>query len=174
MVPGSHTPFGTQGSRWLTLGVTYAPDLEAATDVAIFASLGTFVVNDFEVLADLALWYFAQPGKDAVGINPGLNLRWHALGTHRNPERGDGATWSLFLDAGVGVLLSSANVPDGGTGLNFTPKAGVGITWRPAPARPIYIAGLRWHHISNARINGDTRNPDRDAPGFYAGVSFGF
>ncbi|TVQ61610.1 MAG: hypothetical protein EA378_07610 [Phycisphaerales bacterium] len=172
-VPVASPPrFGEPDGRWWSLGVTYAPDLTDATDVNAYASVSRFLVQDFEVMGELAIWYFAQPGRDAAGVNPALNLRWHIVNTHRDPSAG--AQWSLFIDAGMGVLASTGNVPSGGTGLNFTPRAGAGLTWRPSAGRSLYHAGVRWHHISNARIHGNERNPDRDAPAFYAGVGFPF
>ncbi len=170
--PAGAPLFGQADGRWWSLGFTYAHDFEAATDLNVYASISRFLVDDFEVMGELAAWYFAQSGRDAAGLNPALNLRWHVHNTHRDPTAAQ--HWSLFLDAGMGVLVSTDNVPQGGTGLNFTPRAGAGLTWRPSAGRSLYHAGVRWHHISNARIHGNERNPDRDAPALYAGVTFPF
>src|SRR5436309_3218979 len=61
----------------------------------------------------------------------------------------------------------------GGTGFDFMPRAGVGFTRRLTDDMRLE-AGLRWHHISNARIHGEARNPSRDAPMFYVGLIFPF
>jgi hypothetical protein len=34
--------------------------------------------------------------------------------------------------------------------------------------------GVRWHHISNGRSNGDSDNPSRDGLMLYTGVVFPF
>jgi hypothetical protein len=81
-------------------------------------------------------------------------------------------SWTLFADVGIGVLLATDNTPSGGTGFNFTPRAGVGGTWRLNDEGVRLQAGVRWHHISNARINGETRNPDRDGIMGYVALQF--
>jgi hypothetical protein len=61
--------------------------------------------------------------------------------------------------------------PDGGTYFNFTPQAGVGASFAVAEDTRL-LAGVRWHHISNARSSDN--NPGRDSLEIYAGVSFAF
>ena len=106
-----------------------------------------------------------QPvGDDAESLSLSTLLRWHFY------NDGD---WTLYLDTGVGVLASTDVVPMDGTGFNFLPRAGVGLTRRLTGATRLQV-GLCWHHISNARIYGDLSNPSRDAPMLYAGVVFAF
>ncbi|MBK7405497.1 MAG: acyloxyacyl hydrolase [Phycisphaerales bacterium] len=117
-----------------------------------------FLVDDVEWLLELATWYHAQEGDDAASLNPAMEFRWHFF------NNGD---TSVFVNAGIGVLGATDNVPDMGTGFDFTPRIGLGVTEAIGADGTRLIAGLRWHHISNARIHGEERNPSRDAPMLY-------
>lgn len=159
--------FGTEGTRWLTFGGLGAYDFEDNTDANVHGMVSYFVVEDLEVGFELALWGHFQEGGDALSLNPNLVVRWHFA---HDAEK----DWTTYADFGIGVLFASDNVPGDGTGVNFTPRAGVGFTHRLGEGETRLIAGLRWHHISNARINGEARNPSRDAPAIYAGIAFPF
>jgi len=155
--------YGTAGREWIRAGVTFADDFGASVDVNAFGEWSRFLIDDLELGVQLGVWYHNQPGDNALSLNPNLIVRWHFVNRD---------TWSLYLMGGIGALIATDNVPDGGTGLNFTPQAGLGFTHRLDAESGIRLdVGLRWHHISNARINGDVRNPSRDALAFYAGVA---
>lgn len=155
-------PYGKAGQEWLTLGAAAAYNFDEETDVNLHASWSRFLADDFEWMWEGGVWYFSQQGDDAFGANLTMIARWHFINRD---------AWTLFADAGVGLLASSDNVPPDGTGINFTPRVGIGMTARidDGPAR--LVAGLRWHHISNARILGEDGNPSRDAPLVYFGIS---
>lgn len=117
---------------------------------------------------ELGGWYFNQEGDDAFGINPELVFRWHAF-------HDEDKSWTWFFDTGIGVVASSDLVPDKGTGFNFMPRVGTGFTIElDAESQMRLMAGVRWHHISNARIGGDERNPSRDGLGIHAAIVFPF
>lgn len=161
-------PFGVKGqTHWLLYsGAAFSvEDEEDAVDVPLTIGYSTFIVDDVEFSLELSAWGHFQDGDDAAGINPGFNFRWHFL----NREK-----WTLFTDAGIGVLVTTDNVPDTGTSFNFTPRLGLGGTYRLTDAGLRLIGGVRWHHISNARIEGERRNPDRDGVLVYLGVMFPF
>lgn len=159
-------PFGTKGQRWWTLGAGYADDFSDAHDTNLRGAYSIFLEKNIEFTAELNLWYFSQPGRDAVGLNPAFAFRWHFY----NKDR-----WSIYADAGVGLLFASDNVPSGGTGFDFMPRIGLGFTYQlTAESLNRLQLGLRWHHVSNARINGDSRNPARDGAMIYAGIMFPF
>ena len=160
-------PFGAQGQEHLLAwsGAGFGLESEDATDVPGTFGYSRFIADDIEFSAELTLWGHFQDGDDAAGINPGFNLRWHFLNRD---------TWTLFADAGVGVLASTDDVPDGGTSFNFTPRAGGGATLRITDGGVRLIGGVRWHHISNARIEGEENNPDRDGILVYGGLVFPF
>mgnify|MGYP001951235339 CR=1 FL=1 len=52
--------------------------------------------------------------------------------------------------------------------------AGIGMTHQISDDGTRLVGGLRWHHISNARIHGDDSNPSRDAPHVYLQVAIPF
>lgn len=155
-------PFGTQGTQWVTAGLLFADDFDTSVDVNIHVAWSQFVSRNVEFALELAAWRMMQDGDDATAINPVAVFRWHFVNRGR---------WSLFGDLGIGVIVSSDDVPTGGTSFNFTPRVGAGVTyqlWEEHSTR--VVAGVRWHHISNARLAGDDSNPARDAPAIYAGL----
>jgi Lipid A 3-O-deacylase (PagL) len=159
-------PFGTVGTQWITAGALFADDFDTSTDVNVHIAWSQFVSRDVEFALELAAWRMVQDGDDATAINPSAIFRWHFY----NRER-----WSLFGDIGIGLLVSTDDVPSGGTSFNFTPKVGGGLTyklWEEHETR--LVVGVRWHHISNARIAGDEANPARDAVALYAGLRWGW
>lgn len=157
--------YGAEGTQWILFGGGVAHDFSSNTDININGAWSVFIVDDVEWLLELGAWYHAQEGGDAASINPVMEFRWHFY------NRGD---TSLFLNGGIGVLAATDNVPSGGTSFDFTPRIGVGLTQRLTDAGTRLVAGVRWHHISNARFNGENRNPSRDAPMVYAQVAMPF
>lgn len=162
---GAAEPFGAAGSNWLTFGGGIAYDLDDSTDANLRAAFSHFLVEGVEVSPELNLWYHDQAESDEWGINPAVVFRWHVW-------RGD--DWTLFADAGIGALFTTDSVPTSGTHVNFTPRVGVGVTYNLPSLGGRLQAGLRWHHISNARITGDRGNPATDAPMVYIGLMIPF
>ncbi len=162
-------PFGTMGSkRWSVQGGP-AVDFDGENKFGLFgAGFSYFLVDDLSIELELNLLYFSQEGDDAVGGNFNVLFRWHFF------RNGD---WTLYGDGGAGVLGTSARVPgptateQGGANFNFTPQIGVGLTYQ-LPDNARFFAGVRLHHISNARTHHP--NPPRNSMYIYAGVSFGF
>ncbi|MBL8757582.1 MAG: acyloxyacyl hydrolase [Phycisphaerae bacterium] len=160
--------FGSpDGHWWITLGAGLAHDTHEDTDYNAHAAFSTFIATELEFAVELGGWYFAQSGEDTGGINPNLIFRWHFC---HDPA----FDWSLYADVGIGLLFAFDDVPDGGTSFDFTPRAGLGFTHRIGDCDTRLQLGLRYHHISNARIQGDDRNPGRDSIMIYAGVIFPF
>jgi hypothetical protein len=164
--PAKSRAFGSPDSGWwMSLGGGVAFDLNEDADLNIRVGLSTFVAQGVQIGGELGLFYFNLKGGDATGLNPALLIRWHFL---------ESENWTLFLDGGIGVLFSTDDVPEGGTSFNFTPRLGVGFTRRLTDAGLRLEGGVRWHHVSNARITGDSNNPSRDLPMFHLGVVFPF
>lgn len=159
--------FTRAGSTWLTVGGGVAPDFSDNTDFNAHLAWSKFLVDDVEFMLELGGWYHNQPHDDAFGLNPNLVFRWHFL-------KSEDLAWTVYADAGIGLLFTTDDVPQGGTHVNLMPRAGAGVTRRITDDGARLILGVRWHHISNARVNGQDENPSRDAPMFYAGVSFPF
>ncbi len=159
--------FGEVGYRHITIysGTGIGMETDAAIDQEIAGSIGVFIAPDLEVNGELGLWYFGQEGDDAVGISTSFVFRWHFI--HRE-------NWTAHFNAGIGLMGATDEVPDQGTGFNFMPRLGLGFTRELGDSGTRLYGGARWHHISNARINGETRNPDRDGILLEFGLSFPF
>lgn len=156
--------YGKEGDRSWTLSTSLAYDAHAF-DQAITFAFNRFLVDDIEYILEAGLWSFHDQGEQqAFGISATLGFRWHFVNRDR---------WTLFTDIGIGMLGTTDTVPSGGTGFNFMPRVGVGMTHR-IDASTRLITGLRWHHISNARTRGNDRNPSRDAPLLYVGLIVDF
>jgi hypothetical protein len=159
--------FGETGSTWITIGAAVANDLDDATDYNVHIAWSRFIDRNIEFAIETAAWHFDQPGDNAVGLNASILFRWHIYPAHKE-------NWSVYLDGGIGALVATDQVPDGGTSFDFTPRFGAGVTRRLGDSGARLQAGVRWHHISNARITGDHNNPARDAPLVYIGVMIPF
>ena len=103
-------------------------------------------------------------GGESGTVGGDLLVRYHFL-------RGDG--WSLYGEAGSGFLQTSMSFPANGTHFNFTPQAGIGLLMDLDDNMHL-MAGARWHHVSNARMQGVGQNPGYDAAMIYAGVLLRF
>jgi hypothetical protein len=162
--------FGKAGSRWWSIGPGIANDFDGSTDVNAHGIFSQFLADDLEFGVEAAGWYFNQEGQDTGGLSGTLLFRWHFVAA-------DDYRWSVFTDAGIGLLGAFDEVPDEGTGFAFLPRLGLGFTHAldsDSPDGSRLTLGLRWHHISNARINGNERNPARDGLMFYAEIQFPF
>lgn len=159
--------FGVAGSNWFSVGVGYMHDFEEDQAGELHLGYSHFIADEVEFNVELTGWYFDQTGDNTGGVNPGFNFRWHFL--HDEPYN-----WTVFAEAGIGLLFTFDEVPDGGTGFNFTPRAGMGFTTRIDDCGDRLQIGLRWQHISNGRIEGDSRNPGRDSLMGYIGIMFPF
>ncbi len=166
--------FGSAGSHWLTVGGAAAHDFDEDYDFNLHFAWSTFLADRFEFGVEAAAWYFDQTGENTGGISGMFVFRYHWW----SGPRGD-FDWTSFLDVGTGMLAGFDEVPDGGTGFNFIQRAGAGITKdldaSDGPAHGArLVCGLRWHHISNGRAEGDGRNPSRDALLAFVGVQWDF
>lgn len=131
-----------------------------------FAQLGVgfeyFIADDLSLDFEFNGLYFEQIGDDAAAANFAMLFRWHFISQDR---------WSMYLDGGAGLLGSSSDVPENGSSFNFTPQAGVGITYDVGNDNRIMV-GVRWHHVSNGHTY--EHNPGRDSAMLYLGLSMPF
>jgi hypothetical protein len=153
--------FGDAGSRYWSLGGGAAFHTDS-TDGSAYGSLGFFLADRFEFNAALAGWGFWQEGEDAAGVNPSIGFRYHFM-----PKE----PFNIYAEAGIGLLFTTEDVPQDGTSVNFTPRAGLGTLIRLDESSGLRLdLGVRWHHISNASFRGTDDNPARDSVMIYAGV----
>lgn len=159
-------PFGDPGPWWgaARLGGSFDVD-DTVFDIDAGFDVSTFILTDLEALFGISGWYINQPFDDAVALNLTATIRWHFI---NDRQRG----FSIFGDAGIGILASTDDVPDTGTSFNFTPQAGLGATFRFDETANRIVVGARWRHISNGDI--ESNNPGRDSIYFYAGIQFPF
>lgn len=157
----------SDGRWWLTLGGGTAWDFDEDYDFNLHVAGSTFIADELEFAVELGGWYFLQEGPDTGGVNGSFLFRWHFW----HDEAFD---WTVYGDVGIGLLGAFDDTPVGGTSFNFTPRAGAGFTKLLDEAGTRLQVGVRWHHISNGRIEGDGRNPSRDSIMLYAGVVFPF
>ncbi len=104
------------------------------------------------------------PTRDAVGGGLDIIFRWHFL------RSGD---FSVYAEAGCGIVAFDREFPGHGTNVNFTPQAGVGVTYE-INSSMMLMAGARWSHLSNARTQGANNNPGMDSAMVYAGIMWPF
>jgi hypothetical protein len=157
-----YTEWGKKGSkRWGIVG-GYAIDFEGTENrlVRVGIEIEHFVENNLSLDLGLHLLDVKQSGKDAYGLNASVRVRWHFI---------DEDTWSMFIEGGVGLLRTSANVPSDGSEFNFTTQIGSGFSF-DAGNNNRWLIGVRWFHISNA--NTYNNNPSRDSVMLWTGISF--
>lgn len=158
--------FGAEGQEWITVGTGFSHDFSGNAGYDLHASWSTFIIQDVEFSLELASWYYQQKGKNAFGLNPQFVFRYHFY-------KSDDAKWTFFAEGGIGLLFTTHDVPVNGTAFGFTPRVGFGLTRQLTDDLRLQV-GVRWSHISNARINGDSHNPSRDSAMVYAGLMFPF
>ncbi len=169
--PPSSRRYLDAGGLYLTLGGGVAHDFSAATDSNGFVQISTFIAPRLEIGGELGGWYFNQRGEDTGGISGSLALKYHFIPSDFGLGDPDDRTLTFFAEIGAGVLGGFDEVPDGGTHWNFLPRAGGGVTYAITEDARL-VAGLRWHHISNARISSNSSNPARDGLMVYVGLTF--
>lgn len=149
-------------AAWLDSTGDEDDDIELA---ALRVGLGERFRDGFEVGGELGLGHYDESGKPGAGSTVGLGvsgfLRWHAL---------RGATWSAFLETGVGLVVADDEVPLGGTEFNGTAQVGAGATLDVGDGLRM-IVGLRQQHLSNGKGTGDG-NPAWDGFGAYLGLAW--
>jgi Lipid A 3-O-deacylase (PagL) len=90
----------------------------------------------FEVVPVLAEWSSGRAR--GIGVTP-LGWRWNFESRGR---------WHPFAEVGGGALWTTAPLPRGTTGSNFTSHAGLGVRILGASGRGV-VVGYRLHHVSN-------------------------
>lgn len=157
--PGRFAAGSWEGSAYGSVTFGYGPGELYLAHAGVSYYLWDDFAASFEGVSGLA------DGDDsgaAVGFD--LLLRWHLLRQDR---------WSLYVDGGAGILYTAKRFETNATHFNFTPQAGIGTTWH-LNEKTRFMVGTRWHHISNANIEGPEHNIGHDAPMVYGGVMITF
>lgn len=171
-IPSVAPRFGDIGSEWWSISASGMADNDDNDDFSLRFSYHRFLAEDFEINLGLTGWFHDQPNNDELSGSFDLGFRYHFLAA-------DDKRWTTYADIGIGFMLSSGDVPEGGTDYNFTPRVALGTTLRlpdslggSVGARLDLSAG--WQHYSNASTSGSDKNPARDSLFVRVGVIFPF
>jgi len=169
---GARVEYARADSHAWTIGGGVAYDGDEAIDGGVFGAYSYFLEDGVEFSGELGGLYLSNPetdrssgGPEALGLNASMIFRWHFVRTER---------WTVYADFGIGLMGTTEEIPGDGTDFNFTPRAGAGVTRRITDGGVRLQAGVRWAHISNARIKGDDDNPSRDSAMLYVALVFPF
>lgn len=81
--------------------------------------------------------------------------------------------WALYAEGGAGMLYTTKSFKSNATHFNFTPQLGSGARVQISESIDL-MGGVRWHHMSNADIDGRDRNIGFDGPMVYGGAVITF
>jgi hypothetical protein len=158
---GSNADLFSRGSRLLSMTAGRSFDTMYGR-----ISLLQLNVNEY-ILDNLAIHYGATFGyadtkrtKSGVCGGPELGIRLHFLKNQR---------LSTYAEASIAASFYQYPVKEGTLKFNFDLQPGVGATYRITDNAHVR-GGMRWHHLSNARIGGGSRNYGYDGVMFYFGM----
>jgi hypothetical protein len=141
-----------QGTRYLTLGVGYLANVHVNPREDFYSGMvgvAWYPVGNFGLIVEGVGAGIHQDGADAVGAGMNFLMRWHLLAWDK---------FTFYVDGGAGFMYADHAVPNQGTRFNFLERVGVGVTYALS-AHQFLMAGARAVHLSNAGIDGPTRNP---------------
>ena len=81
--------------------------------------------------------------------------------------------FTVFADVSFGPVIAGDRIPAGGTYFNFTPRTGLGATWRLRD-HTYLLSGVRYFHLSNAHIEGRQHNPSVNGLEGFVGLMWTF
>ena len=123
---------------------------------------GYYIFNNFGLNFEAGYQRHDQSGPNADVVMLDLLLRHHLFHWQR---------FSFFIDFGVGVSYANERTPPHGTYFNFMEEAGLGTTVQLKDNLHL-LTGVRFFHMSNARIDGPEHNPSLNAWQVYGGIMF--
>jgi hypothetical protein len=127
-------------------------DEEDVDVTSLSVGVGYFLIDDLSLGAEISVNRALQHGADPWMTGISAVLRHHLVRFDR---------YTLFATASFGPVWATDNVPPAGTDFNFITRVGLGVTAELRPDLHL-LAGLRWFHLSNARMEGVERNPTVD------------
>lgn len=150
-----------RGTRLLSASVGASRDADIGSIGVVHVGADWYLRDNLAVHAGLTLGY-ADPKTQPNGVyaGPQAGLRWHFM---------SGTDWSAYLDGLVAPVLHEHALTPQSLRFNFDLEGGVGVTRRVGAGLHLN-GGLRWHHLSNARVRGKSRNLGYDAPLGYVGL----
>lgn len=162
--PPARDPLAEGSSWWsVTGGVSF--DDRLGQIHLVQAGLGYGVAPDVGVHFGVTLGYaHSLRTKDHVLGGPEVGAIWRFAQSGR---------WSGYLDGSAGAVVHEEPLTEESLRFNFDLQAGLGAGYA-LRGGTLLRGGVRWHHLSNARIRGKPRNLGYDGPLLYAGVTVPF
>lgn len=157
-------PFGQADSVWWIVNATGGSDFMHDQFGRFGGGVSYFIAADISLDFEFNFMYFHERDGEAYAGNFNLITRWHFL-------HDESRSWTMYGDVGAGILWASRDVPENGSRFNFTPQAGMGLSFDIGNDVRLYI-GARWHHVSNARLY--ENNPGREYGMIYTMLSWPF
>lgn len=156
----SGTPFA-RGTRLVSASIGASRDADIGSIRAGQFGVDSYLRDNLAVHVGLTVAY-ADPKTQPNGIygGPQAGVRWHVVAR---------ADWSAYLDCLVAPVLHEHSLTPESLRFNFDLEGGAGVTRRLSDTTHL-AGGLRWQHLSNARVRGKSRNLGYDAPQAYLGV----
>ena len=162
-----------KGTWTLDLYGTYVHSFHKKDNLASGVVGGSYYFAERHAVRFEAVGYFlnnqegesggaAADSDDTAAGGANIGLRWHFH------ERG---RYTFFVEGIAGLFYGLRNFPQGGTHFNFNEQVGLGATYR-LDENCHLVGGLRYMHISNARIRGEDENPRFDGLGAFVGMAF--
>ena len=135
-------------------------DKDEADIGAIEFGANYFIWDNFSLGAEIAGHEISQLGDDAGMLALEATLRHHFWQCD---------DWTIFIDGAFGPSYATRETPQGGTHFNFLSRVGLGATYRLDEHLHLMF-GARYWHLSNARIEGEDRNPNINGAEAYVGL----
>ncbi len=106
--------------------------------------------------------------------SPGHNTTMYGLaGVLRHHIFDINDHFTVFTDVSFGPVIAGQRIPAGGTYFNFTPRTGLGTTYK-IKDNLYFLGGVRYFHLSNAHIEGRRNNPSVNGLEGYVGLMWTF
>ena len=140
-----------KGTITLQAYSTYAAGLDdtGAELGAGNAGVGYFVWDNVSMSLEANAYATREGDRSGTAYGVSGVLRQHLLAFDK---------FTLFADVSFGPIEDTVRIPSGGTYFNFATRSGLGLTYH-LHDHLYLMGGVRYFHLSNARIDGPARNP---------------
>jgi Lipid A 3-O-deacylase (PagL) len=155
-----------KGTRTFQLYGTYAGASHADIPSGAVGA-GYFVFDNLSLSLEACGYRATQsgfPSHDAWMYGVSGVMRHHLFHFDRS---------TIFADVSFGPVESTERIPAGGTYFNFVTRSGIGSTYQLKDNLHL-IGGVRYFHLSNAKIEGRARNPSLNGVEGFVGLMWTF
>ena len=141
--------------------VTGAAGLDAHTTLGSTAvGMGYYVWDNVSLGVEASGYRVWEPHDDGWAGSLSGVLRQHFFTFDRA---------TILADVSFGPIEASQRIPQGGTYFNFITRTGLGATYQ-LNDKIFLLGGVRYFHVSNARLEGSQRNPSVNGLEGYVGL----